>query len=89
MKDINIKMLEIKPFDTIVVEFNPKKISVETLNQYAQIFRSKYPKNYIVLLPDCLSMSSSEGVSAITKWIKSAEDAIDRIETSIRRESDE
>lgn len=34
-------------------------------------------------------MSSGEGVSAITKWIKSAEDAIDRIETSIRRESDE
>ena len=83
MKDINVKTLEIKPFDTIVVKFNPKKISVETLNQYAQAFRSKYPKNYVVALPNCLSISSSEGVSAITKWIKSAEDAIKRIETSI------
>ena len=89
MEDINVKTLEIKPFDTIVVEFDPKKISVVTLNQYAQIFRNKYPKNYVVLLPDGLSMSSGESVSAITKWIKSAEDAIDRIETSIRRESDE
>ena len=60
MGDINIETLEIKPFDTIVVEFNPKKISVETLNQYAQAFRSKYPKNYVVLLPDCLSISSGE-----------------------------
>ena len=83
MENINVKTLEIKPFDTIVVEFDPKKISVETLNQYAQIFRSKYPKNHVVLLPDGLSISSGEGVSAITKWIKSAEDAIDRIETSI------
>ena len=83
MKDINVKTLEIKPFDTIVVEFDPKKISVETLNQYAQIFRNKYPKNYVVLLPDGLSISSGEGVDAIAKWIKSAEDAIDRIETSI------
>ena len=83
MKDINVKMLEIKPFDTIVVEFDPKKISVGTLNQYAQAFRSQYPKNHVVFLPDGLSMSSGEGVSAITKWIKSAEDAIDRIETSI------
>ena len=89
MEDINVKTLEIKPFDTIVVEFDPKKISVETLNQYAQIFRNKYPKNHVVLLPDGLSISSGEGVSAIRKWIKSAEDAIDRIETSIRRESDE
>ena len=89
MKDINVKTLEIKPFDTIVVEFDPKKRSVVTLNQYAQIFRNKYPKNYVVLLPDGLSMSSGESVSAITKWIKSAEDAIDRIETSIRRESNE
>ena len=83
MKDINVKTLEIKPFDTIVVEFDPKKISVVTLNQYAQIFRNKYPKNHVVLLPDGLSISSGEGVSAIRKWIKSAEDAIDRIETSI------
>ena len=83
MKDINVKTLEIKPFDTIVVEFDPKKISVETLNQYAQIFRNKYPKNYVVLLPDGLSISSGEGVDAIAKWIKSAEDAIKRIETSI------
>ena len=83
MKDINVKTLEIKPFDTIVVEFDPKKISVETLNQYAQIFRNKYPKNHVVLLPDGLSISSGEGVSAIRKWIKSAEDAIKRIETSI------
>ena len=83
MKDINVKTLEIKPFDTIVVEFDPKKISVGTLNQYAQIFRNKYPKNYVVLLPDGLSISSGEGVDAIAKWIKSAEDAIKRIETSI------
>ena len=83
MKDINVKMLEIKPFDTIVVEFDPKKISVVTLNQYAQIFRNKYPKNHVVLLPDGLSISSGEGVDAIAKWIKSAEDAIKRIETSI------
>ena len=83
MENINVKTLEIKPFDTIVVEFDPKKISVETLNQYAQIFRNKYPKNYVVLLPDGLSISSGEGVSTIRKWIKSAEDAIDRIETSI------
>ena len=83
MKDINVKTLGIKPFDTIVVKFNPKKISVETLNQYAQIFRNKYPKNYVVLLPDGLSISSGEGVDAIAKWIKSAEDAIKRIETSI------
>ena len=83
MKDINVKTLEIKPFDTIVVEFDPNKISVGTLNQYAQVFRSSYPKNHVVFLPNCLSISSSEGVSAITKWIKSAEDAIDRIETSI------
>ena len=83
MEDINVKMLEIKPFDTIVVKFNPKKISVETLNQYAQIFRNKYPKNYVVLLPDGLSISSGEGVDAIAKWIKLAEDAIKRIETSI------
>lgn len=83
MKDINVKTLEIKPFDTIVVEFDPKKISVETLNQYAQIFRNKYPKNHVVLLPDGLSISSGEGVDAIAKWIKSAEDAIKRIETSI------
>ena len=83
MKDINVKTLEIKPFDTIVVEFDSKKISVETLNQYAQIFRNKYPKNYVVLLPDGLSISSGEGVDAIAKWIKSAEDAIKRIETSI------
>ena len=89
MENINVKTLEIKPFDTIVVEFDPKKISVETLNQYAQIFRNKYPKNYVVLLPDGLSISSGEGVDAIAKWIKSAEDAIDRIETSIRRESNE
>ena len=41
MEDINVKTLEIKPFDTIVVEFDPKKISVVTLNQYAQIFRNK------------------------------------------------
>ena len=83
MEDINVKTLEIKPFDTIVVEFDPKKISVGTLNQYAQIFRNKYPKNYVVLLPDGLSISSGEGVDAIAKWIKSAEDAIKRIETSI------
>ena len=83
MKDINVKTLEIKPFDTIVVEFDPKKISVVTLNQYAQIFRNKYPKNHVVLLPDGLSISSGEGVGAIAKWIKSAEDAIKRIETSI------
>ena len=83
MKDINVKTLGIKPFDTIVVEFDPKKISVVTLNQYAQAFRSKYPKNYVVLLPDGLSISSGEGVDAIAKWIKSAEDAIKRIETSI------
>ena len=83
MKDINVKTLEIKPFDTIVVEFDPNKISVGTLNQYAQVFRSEYPKNHVVFLPNCLSISSSEDVSAITKWIKSAEDAIDRIETSI------
>ena len=83
MEDINVKTLEIKPFDTIVVEFDPKKISVVTLNQYAQIFRNKYPKNHVVLLPDGLSISSGEGVDAIAKWIKSAEDAIDRIETSI------
>ena len=83
MENINVKTLEIKPFDTIVVEFDPKKISVVTLNQYAQIFRNKYPKNYVVLLPDGLSMSSGEGVDAIAKWIKSAEDAIKRIETSI------
>ena len=83
MENINVKTLEIKPFDTIVVEFDPKKISVETLNQYAQIFRNKYPKNYVVLLPDGLSISSGEGVDAIAKWIKSAEDAIRRIETSI------
>lgn len=83
MKDINVKTLEIKPFDTIVVEFNPKEISTEMLRQYMDIFRSKYPKNYVVALPNCLSISSSEGVSAITKWIKSAEDAINRIETSI------
>ena len=83
MENINVKTLEIKPFDTIVVEFDPKKISVETLNQYAQIFRNKYPKNYVVLLPDGLSISSGEGVDAIAKWIKSAEDAIKRIETSI------
>ena len=83
MENINVKTLEIKPFDTIVVEFDPKKISVETLNQYAQIFRNKYPKNHVVLLPDGLSVSSGEGVSAIRKWIKSAEDAIKRIETSI------
>ena len=83
MKDINVKTLEIKPFDTIVVEFDPKKISVGTLNQYAQIFRNKYPKNYVVLLPDGLSISSGEGVDAIAKWIKSVEDAIKRIETSI------
>ena len=83
MKDINVKTLEIKPFDTIVVEFDPKKISVVTLNQYAQIFRNKYPKNHVVLLPDGLSISSGEGVDAIAKWIKSAEDAIKRIETSI------
>ena len=83
MEDINVKTLEIKPFDTIVVEFDPKKISVETLNQYAQIFRNKYPKNHVVLLPDGLSISSGEGVDAIAKWIKSAEDAIKRIETSI------
>ena len=83
MENINVKTLEIKPFDTIVVEFDPKKISVVTLNQYAQIFRNKYPKNHVVLLPDGLSISSGEGVDAIAKWIKSAEDAIDRIETSI------
>ena len=83
MENINVKTLEIKPFDTIVVEFDPKKISVGTLNQYAQIFRNKYPKNHVVLLPDGLSISSGEGVSTIRKWIKSAEDAIDRIETSI------
>ena len=83
MENINVKTLEIKPFDTIVVEFDPKKISAVTLSQYAQIFRDKYPKNHVVFLPNCLSISSSEGVSAITKWIKSAEDAIDRIETSI------
>ena len=83
MENINVKTLEIKPFDTIVVEFDPKKISVETLNQYAQIFRNKYPKNHVVLLPDGLSISSGEGVDAIAKWIKSAEDAIKRIETSI------
>ena len=83
MENINVKTLEIKPFDTIVVEFDPKKISVETLNQYAQIFRNKYPKNHVVFLPDGLSISRGEGVSTITKWIKSAEDAIDRIETSI------
>ena len=83
MENINVKTLEIKPFDTIVVEFDPKKISVGTLNQYAQIFRNKYPKNYVVLLPDGLSISSGEGVDAIAKWIKSAEDAIKRIETSI------
>ena len=83
MEDINVKTLEIKPFDTIVVEFDPKKISVGTLNQYAQIFRNKYPKNHVVLLPDGLSISSGEGVDAIAKWIKSAEDAIKRIETSI------
>ena len=83
MEDINVKTLEIKPFDTIVVEFDPKKISVETLNQYAQIFRNEYPKNHVVLLPDGLSISSGEGVDAIAKWIKSAEDAIKRIETSI------
>ena len=83
MEDINVKTLEIKPFDTIVVEFDPKKISVVTLNQYAQIFRNKYPKNHVVLLPDGLSISSGEGVDAIAKWIKSAEDAIKRIETSI------
>ena len=83
MENINVKTLEIKPFDTIVVEFDPKKISVVTLNQYAQIFRNKYPKNHVVLLPDGLSMSSGEGVDAIAKWIKSAEDAIKRIETSI------
>lgn len=83
MGDINIEALEIKPFDTIVVEFNPKEISAETLSRYMDIFRSKYPKNYVVFLPNCLSISSSEGVSAITKWIKSAEDAVNRIETSI------
>ena len=83
MKDINVKTLEIKPFDTIVVEFDPEKISVGTLNQYVDIFRNKYPKNHIVFLPNCLSISSSEGIDTITKWIKSAEDAIDRIETSI------
>ena len=83
MENINVKTLGIKPFDTIVVEFDPKKISVVTLNQYAQIFRNKYPKNYVVLLPDGLSISSGEGVDAIAKWIKSAEDAIKRIETSI------
>ena len=83
MENINVKTLKIKPFDTIVVEFDPKKISVETLNQYAQAFRNKYPKNYVVLLPDGLSISSGEGVDAIAKWIKSAEDAIKRIETSI------
>ena len=83
MEDINVKTLEIKPFDTIVVEFDPKKISVVTLNQYAQIFRNEYPKNHVVLLPDGLSISSGEGVDAIAKWIKSAEDAIKRIETSI------
>ena len=83
MENINVKTLEIKPFDTIVVEFDPKKISVVTLNQYAQIFRNEYPKNHVVLLPDGLSISSGEGVSTIRKWIKSAEDAIDRIETSI------
>ena len=84
MEDINVKTLEITPFDTIVVEFDPKKISVVTLNQYAQIFQNKYPKNHVVLLPDGLSISSGDGVDAIAKWIKSAEDAIDRIETSIR-----
>ena len=83
MENINVKTLGIKPFDTIVVEFDPKKISVVTLNQYAQILRNKYPKNYVVLLPDGLSISSGEGVDAIAKWIKSAEDAIKRIETSI------
>ena len=83
MENINVKTLEIKPFDTIVVEFDSKKISVVTLNQYAQIFRNKYPKNHVVLLPDGLSISSGEGVDAIAKWIKSAEDAIKRIETSI------
>ena len=83
MENINVKTLEIKPFDTIVVEFDPKKISVVTLNQYAQIFRNEYPKNHVVLLPDGLSISSGEGVDAIAKWIKSAEDAIKRIETSI------
>lgn len=83
MKDINVKTLEIKPFDTIVVEFDPEKISVGTLNQYAQVFRSKYPKNHIVFLPNCLSISSSEGIDTITRWIKLAEDAIKRIETSI------
>ena len=83
MGDINIETLEIKPFDTIVVEFDPKKMSVETLNQYAQAFRNKYPKNHVVLLPDGLSISSGGGVDAIAKWIKSAEDAIKRIETSI------
>ena len=83
MENINVKTLEIKPFDTIVVEFDPKKIPVVTLNQYAQAFRNKYPKNYVVLLPDGLSISSGEGVDAIAKWIKSAEDAIKRIETSI------
>ena len=83
MENSNVKTLEIKPFDTIVVEFDPKKISVVTLNQYAQIFRNKYPKNHVVLLPDGLSISSGEGVDAIAKWIKSAEDAIKRIETSI------
>ena len=83
MEDINVKTLGIKPFDTIVVEFDPNKISVGTLNQYAQAFQSKYPKNYVVFLPDGLSISSGEGVDAIAKWIKSAEDAIKRIETSI------
>lgn len=83
MRDINVKTLEIKPFDTIVVEFNPNEISIETLNQYVDIFRNKYPKNHIVFLPNCLSISSSEGIDTITKWIKLAEDAIDRIKTSI------
>ena len=83
MEDINVKTLEIKPFDTIVVEFNPNEISIETLNQYVDIFRNKYPKNHIVFLPNCLSISSSEGIDTITKWIKLAEDAIDRIKTSI------
>jgi hypothetical protein len=83
MKDINVKTLDIKPFDTIVVEFNPNEISIETLNQYVDIFRNKYPKNHIVFLPNCLSISSSEGIDTITKWIKLAEDAIDRIKTSI------
>ena len=69
--------------DGRVGEFDRDDRSVGTLNHCVDIFRNKEPKSHIVFLPNCLSISSSEGIDTITKWIKSAEDAIDRIETSI------